>query len=647
VRQTLARYCSEERYFRVLLNDPDEEVRIILIEKLRWESILTLYNLEHSNSAAESGCDEAEVAQNKPGPNESSAAPPADVLPVYERLLDKNYKVREQAYRIYNEGLQSICNEPIFDKKDVRNGKLAFSSDRKASEGEMHIFERFFVTLCKGCLTRHRDEYAKILKESGFAISYLHAHRDAIGISVFLRTLEIEEYCKIPKEFMSFCLKYLYKGQLNHAQILECIEDENFEVLRWINEPPRYFDVLYQKMAKVTDCDALEVLANYLKNEFIAQKTAIANSNAREMDHISSNAREMNHISDNAREVDHANNSAMEADRISNNARETLSINTINASTIVSNNTSTLVNPDTIIFNEDTLRNDTLPRNDTLLDYDTLPSRNHIIFSSNLVEAWRNAPFLFFANAHVPVDTHTIQCVFSHLAQNRGGKAPGKCNGAFESDYPCLYFLSHQTPDDPRLPQIINQCNLPVDKLVSLLLYFNDPDSLRHHLRNIARAAIKEETKEKILATKSLMSSLIYFLVTGMVHNTTAQFFFNCVKLCTYVADHRITEFLFRRYVGILKQEEYDKVYSMAVLLSECSLEREREFENQSNDVLKLTHRDRALSCICGKIMAFRGGKIVELGIDLEANGFYKMSHKEVEMVKCKKVVYENKVQLE
>lgn len=275
VRCVIASHCRSADIFARLLNDHDEDVRISLLRGLHWKDAIR-YNIS-------------------------------------ERLLDKCFKVREIMYLIYEEGAYENRESEIFERNTVVNGKLNFPNSNKgvlnirrglpheessAANGpserdskenqsntcqnqtrkedghddkkeEITVLRSFIMKLFEGCLTVYKNEYVRLLRNSGFTMAFLHESRDKPGAPAFLETLEMKEYRDIPKEFKGFCLEFTYKGSLSHEEILECLENNVFEVLKHIKSPQRYYSILFEKAKVIDDFCAVESIVEVIKGYLV------------------------------------------------------------------------------------------------------------------------------------------------------------------------------------------------------------------------------------------------------------------------------------------------------------------------------------------------------------------------------------------
>jgi hypothetical protein len=236
ILQSLDTYLSES-YFNLLLNDPDEDIRIFLISGLNWRLGLEA---------------------------------------VAERVLDKSLRVRTAAFELYKKGILFIKNFPklhVFDKnpsdQNIINGKLNFSNEislnDKEQEEHLILFNYFVEKLCLGCHTGFSSEYLQALSESGFSLDYLSEHESNPGIHIFLNSLTIVNLDTVKIHLQPLVLRHMYKGTLNHNQILNCISADIFDALKFIPNPSNYYSELLEKAISSTDLISVERIVEVLK----------------------------------------------------------------------------------------------------------------------------------------------------------------------------------------------------------------------------------------------------------------------------------------------------------------------------------------------------------------------------------------------
>lgn len=230
VRLVLAERVTmdDEKFFRILLNDHDEDIRLTIVRRIRWSP---------------------------------------DLLDISERLLDKSYNVRREMIRIYREGLFRLRQLPIFKKALLKVGRLNFdgNSDCELSK-DYGIFVNFVYRLFEGCLTTFKDEYIQVIKESSFTLDFLAEYQDCPGAHFLFSTMEITSYSEVPEGLRSFCLRHLYKGCLSDKEIMDALEDNIFAVIKFIKDFPTFFDMLLYKAMTINDLEAVETIVESIKN---------------------------------------------------------------------------------------------------------------------------------------------------------------------------------------------------------------------------------------------------------------------------------------------------------------------------------------------------------------------------------------------
>ncbi|KAI4292101.1 hypothetical protein PAPHI01_1375 [Pancytospora philotis] len=236
VRLVVASHCRSKDVFSWLSVDSDEDVRAALLARFHWRDAL-----EWS---------------------------------IDDRLLDRSYRVREILYGIYKEGLVACAGLSIFDGAAVKHGMLNFTRDGDAVAGqpdqsaekeEAVVLREFIYRLFEGCLTAYKDEYVKLLKESKLSLEFLYNSRNRKGAAVFLRAIEWKSYGDIPRDFRGFILEYAFGGTLAHSEILDCLKDGVYEVLKHIRDPSPYFSILYDKARTLTHSSVVEEIVWLLR----------------------------------------------------------------------------------------------------------------------------------------------------------------------------------------------------------------------------------------------------------------------------------------------------------------------------------------------------------------------------------------------
>ncbi|ELA41869.1 uncharacterized protein VICG_01053 [Vittaforma corneae ATCC 50505] len=229
---------SSEPYFSILLNDSEDEVRLALLKRMNYFNV-----------------------------------PPT----VSDRLLDKSARIREELFRMYRELIHQMriidsshslkLFEDASDQPAIVDGKLGFQKEHaELSLDEMYEkFTKFFSKLSEGCLTCFSEEYISEIRRSGFSLEFLSKNEDVPGLRVFLKTMCITNFNQIPAHLRSFCLEYMFAGTLNDAQIRECIQNNVFEVLKYIADPYHYYDLLLEKTLTSTDMGSVEVIVEFIK----------------------------------------------------------------------------------------------------------------------------------------------------------------------------------------------------------------------------------------------------------------------------------------------------------------------------------------------------------------------------------------------
>lgn len=236
IRLILAKRVSftSEPYFSILINDPEEAVRLTLLKRMSWVD-----------------------------------AP----LQVSSRALDRAADVRSEVFRIFEELVYQLRVRDVpgvFDvvkKSEVENGKLMFKNETTdvLVETIEDKFYQFFSSIAQGCLTCFRNEYIQIIAKCGFSLDFFSRQKSTPGLYVYFKTLAISTLDNVPSHLWSFCLEYIFKGDLSISRIRECIQKNIFEVLKHVSDPAIFYDQLLEKLFKVRDFESMEIIAETIK----------------------------------------------------------------------------------------------------------------------------------------------------------------------------------------------------------------------------------------------------------------------------------------------------------------------------------------------------------------------------------------------
>lgn len=229
---------SSEPYFNILLNDSEDDVRIVLLKRMDYSNV---------------------------------------PLAASDRLLDKSARVREELFRIYRELVHqmrvfdSSHNLKMFEHtpehSTVAGGMLGFYKEVDgASLDEMYRkFSTFFSKLSEGCLTCFSEEYISEIRKSNFSLEFLSRSEELPGLRAFLKSMKITDFSQIPTHLRSFCLEYMFVGTLNDFQIRECIQSNIYEALRFITDIYQHYDLLVEKALTLTDLGSVEIIVEFIK----------------------------------------------------------------------------------------------------------------------------------------------------------------------------------------------------------------------------------------------------------------------------------------------------------------------------------------------------------------------------------------------
>lgn len=636
VRLIIAGHCDIPEIFHRLLNDPDEDVRKHLIDRLHWADV-SKYN-------------------------------------IFDRALDKCYEVRQIIYRIYWEGVAALQQSDMFDKDGFiskctlknnkklgcRNGVLPFIKNDvylpdgiKLSDQENKMNELIYK-FCDGCLTNNKDEYLDVLRESEFSLEFLYSLKEILGASVFLHSLEISDFNYFPEEYKDFCLEYFYKGKLSHREIMGCLNTDCFAVLNFIEMPAKYYKILVQKAIAVKDCRIVEKIVEKIKPILNSEEMIVLDETGQMIRRIEN-------------EHDNVDRSGTRAG-VDEDSTKCFDLNKRDMTLTVESSYISILHQIS--------GNDTQPSvaDDLVISGRNLKNIPEVSFLGSMSDN------LLILNAHTKCIRSEIEALY---------KGDGFGCGFYQ-----LYFLVYQARNDPRTRERILAAELGADDLVSLLLYLNDPEFLPVVSHYLLGCNLSYNVQCRIRSARSLNASLIYFMSCGLVNVKSPVFFIKCLKVAIHSTDKsktfkkEILKNIFRKYMHSVDQATYNVFYSICWALKDYAVDKpidhssvkekninptEHSTEHstihpsehstvhpsnkkiqtkenlinkisentpQKENKLKLRLADKVLYFICNFVIGMRSGTLIDKELNLSKYGFFKLDENSIEMARYDQVTY-------
>lgn len=264
-----------------------------------------------------------------------------------------------------------------------------------------------------------------------------------------------------------------------------------------------------------------------------------------------------------------------------------------------------------------------------------------------------------------PFDNYNIQNLYLLNSHTQFSKSD--LNLIVEPDilYFYLYYLIHRRSDylnmelsndslkiDYLIEKLFNDMN-DTNKVIKLILYYNQPNILDNFVDQILNHKMNTALQKMLLKKKTVLSSLIYFLSTGLISIKSPSFFIKAVKLgirCNY---RDLIRQRFVSYMKLVSQDAFDMFYSICSSLKQYSLNNPNKslilnpkFGNSDPDHNLLLQNeslaseysilpskgkeqsveDEMLYFICDSVINSREGKIITLNSNFEKYGFYKIA---------------------
>lgn len=567
-----------EPFLSILMNDSDEDVRHTLIKKFNYR------NMPES---------------------------------IYDRVLDKSSKVRNEVLRIYKETVEylnsctALKNENIFEKS--HSGRLNFTNESGVEDAEFDEiyskFNRLLEKVFEGCLTGIPEDYIAAINQSNFSLNFLSENKELHGMRKYLETRPITDYRLVPLHLRSFCLDFMFKGVLPSSYIRDCLQEDIFEAIKFIEDPYEHFDLLVEKALNLEDLDLVEKITEFIK-PVLKFRDPIFKS---------------------------------------------------------------------VIRNEDTMKDTVI--DDSGVFMEETGKCNSFEFS---------IPNELFLNAHTKLDEMFVE-------RNTGEI----------SDFAHLYFVVYRSPSRADIIKCISESQTSVFQKIRLLVYLNRTDVLEEFGNILVKYPLDSVAESFLLGGKNIVSTLIYFLCTGLVALSNPSFFIKAIKCSLKSTKPDKVAQIFGKYMRSVGQDAFNLFYSICWTLKDFSV---TNLANDSNSVgnlaitepqeesiilnplivdslikkpslddntklssieiedtkistfnvenivnkvqsvnsndaktpmLKLTLKDKMLHHICNVVISSREGKLLSTKFNPEKYGFFKLQDHHIEMIGYNQVVYE------
>lgn len=185
------------------------------------------------------------------------------------------------------------------------------------------------------------------------------------------------------------------------------------------------------------------------------------------------------------------------------------------------------------------------------------------ILPSESEEIDKSKPNFLFINAHTKYDQNLMKDYenFEEFSSN--------CTNI----YPYLYFIVHQFKNNSALTSKIvpalQTCS--TEQKIKLLVFLNKGDLLGDFADLLIKYNLGLKIQRFIFSKKNLVSTLIYFLSTGLVTVKSPSFFMKCIQICINSSSAEKVKFIFANYLKALDQNVYDLFYSICWSLKSFS----------------------------------------------------------------------------
>ncbi|WEL39411.1 sister chromatid cohesion protein PDS5 [Encephalitozoon hellem] len=193
----------------------------------------------------------------------------------------------------------------------------------------------------------------------------------------------------------------------------------------------------------------------------------------------------------------------------------------------------------------------------------------------------------------------------------------------FEISFPMLYFLSHmKMPVDVLLPLLLEYKG-SMEEYVEIQLAHNSKRLLQEFTDYFMEINLDEDSKTKLVKSKTFVGSMIYFLNTGQVSIRNTDFFISSICLvCAGLGNEPKVKYIYETYSMKVDQITFNKFYTICSRLKTMSLNKEPYQIDEGKVIIK--KNDKTLFLICETVLNARAGEISNERFNL--NGFYPIS---------------------
>lgn len=208
---------------------------------------------------------------------------------------------------------------------------------------------------------------------------------------------------------------------------------------------------------------------------------------------------------------------------------------------------------------------------------------------------------------------------------------------SFETSFPMLYFLSHmKIPADVLLPLLLEYRG-SCEEYVEIQLAYNDKRLLQEFVEYFMEIDLDEDSKERIVRSKTFVGSMIYFLNTGQVSIKNISFFISSICLiCAGSGNEPRIKHIYETYSMKVDQSTFNKFYTVCSRLKTMSLNKEPYRIDEGKVIIK--KNDKTLFFICEAVLSARMGEMVDEKLNLHE--FYPISEDVLNMISSGRAIW-------